>query len=448
MALVRNYRSQFQNPGTYAGQFPSTVGNTIKGGLKNRFVGPISTKFGAVPSGSYYPQSFIGPWSIGAASSFTSLEMVFTTTATGLSVRLGEGTSNFVFTTLGNGVTLAQGSGNASFIFTTSAQGNGIVETTGTANFNLTTTANGSALVQGNGTAVFVFSTNGISSSIVRGEGSWGGAQPLSPEGLAQAVWDYLRTNPTAPNSMKEILESLDTAPILTAIQDLNDISQSEVLTQIQDALTSYDGPTKAELDLAETNIISEIQNIDVDLAPVLIAINSRESEADAALRQTQILNALANINVDLTPVLDAIALTATSVELEAAKDEILNATVAIDIPAIVAAVRLDLERIGGPIALVKIDTTQIISNISALNDLSALDVYNEVINGITASNLVNDADLLVLQNILLDAIANKVLIRKDEIIGTVNSGGSITGEVQGPKKITGIVTDQNNIGV
>jgi hypothetical protein len=34
-----------------------------------------------------------------------------------------------------------------------------------------------------------------------------GGATPLSPEGLAQAVWNYLKANPTETGSMKEVLE-------------------------------------------------------------------------------------------------------------------------------------------------------------------------------------------------------------------------------------------------
>ena len=34
-----------------------------------------------------------------------------------------------------------------------------------------------------------------------------GGATPLSPEGLAEAVWNYLKANPTTTGSMKEVLE-------------------------------------------------------------------------------------------------------------------------------------------------------------------------------------------------------------------------------------------------
>lgn len=34
-----------------------------------------------------------------------------------------------------------------------------------------------------------------------------GGPTPLSPEGLAEAVWNYLKANPTISGSMKEVLE-------------------------------------------------------------------------------------------------------------------------------------------------------------------------------------------------------------------------------------------------
>lgn len=258
----------------------------------------------------------------------------------------------------------------------------------------------------------------------------------LAPE-LARIDVAVSTRNAVAPDnaSVTAIKAKTDNLPSDTA-------STTNINNQTTTLLTAIGtgGVTPTEI----YDYISDPTRVDVfkaDLTLVAKTADPRFAFLDAPVSS-------AGGSTDLTPVLNAIALTATSVELEAAKDEILGATVAIDIPSIVAGVRLDLERLGGPLALTKIDTTQIITNISLLNDLSALDVYTEMLNAISISNLVNDTDLLNLQTILLNAIANKVLIRKDEIIGTVNSGRNIIGQVKGEQKIIGIVQDQNSIGV
>jgi hypothetical protein len=57
------------------------------------------------------------------------------------------------------------------------------------------------------------------------------------------------------------------------SVDGLNDISLAEVNAQVDQALTDYDGPTKAELDTAEANIIAEV--------------NTNESKIDTAISNT-----------------------------------------------------------------------------------------------------------------------------------------------------------------
>jgi hypothetical protein len=68
-----------------------------------------------------------------------------------------------------------------------------------------------------------------------------------------------------------------------TLISALNDLSAAEVKTQADQALVDYDGPTKAELDSAESAIIAEV---DANEAK----IDAIETKVEADTRQTDIL--------------------------------------------------------------------------------------------------------------------------------------------------------------
>lgn len=71
MALIRNGRTTFQNPGSFQGTQSNQTGNWIKGGLRNRFAGAINATFSAYPSGYVHPKAFVLPKRSGAISSFT-----------------------------------------------------------------------------------------------------------------------------------------------------------------------------------------------------------------------------------------------------------------------------------------------------------------------------------------------------------------------------------------
>lgn len=99
--------------------------------------------------------------------------------------------------------------------------------------------------------------------------GGGGGATPAD-------IWTYATRTLTGIGSSGIASESNATTnvgSIITILNALNDIAPSDVLTQVANALATYDAPTKAELDTAEANIIassggasvSDILNADID---------------------------------------------------------------------------------------------------------------------------------------------------------------------------------------
>ncbi len=82
----------------------------------------------------------------------------------------------------------------------------------------------------------------------------------------ASDVWSYA-TRTLSTGGVTAIQSGLateanattNTGSIVTILNALNDIAPSEVLTQVTNALNSYDPPTKAELDAAQSSIEAEI---------------------------------------------------------------------------------------------------------------------------------------------------------------------------------------------
>ncbi|MFN7262829.1 MAG: hypothetical protein ACK5UJ_03400 [Pseudobdellovibrionaceae bacterium] len=71
MALVRNGRTTFQNPGVMTGTQSFQNGNFIKGGLRNRFTGGLNSTFGGYANGHLAPSAFILPQKSGSISTTT-----------------------------------------------------------------------------------------------------------------------------------------------------------------------------------------------------------------------------------------------------------------------------------------------------------------------------------------------------------------------------------------
>jgi len=76
--LVRQGRSIFQNPGTFAGAVYGQAGNVVKGGFRNRMVGGLSQTFGGHANGHLAPSSFVLPTKAGSISSYTEASAALT----------------------------------------------------------------------------------------------------------------------------------------------------------------------------------------------------------------------------------------------------------------------------------------------------------------------------------------------------------------------------------
>ena len=192
MALVRNGRSVFQNPGTFGGAFTNQTGNYIKGGLRNRNAGGFNNRFSAYPSGYLAPNSFILPQKAGAISSYTLSRGAIVPSVDLIPARPMIATSSMVITVT-----------NAQLDQIVSAVANGTLTIQ-----KLDAILAGAAALDANGTLVItssaasgaIFSVTADSSGLLSVgvtltalafmDAESGGPTPLSPEGLARAVWD------------------------------------------------------------------------------------------------------------------------------------------------------------------------------------------------------------------------------------------------------------------
>jgi hypothetical protein len=97
------------------------------------------------------------------------------------------------------------------------------------------------------------------------------------------------------------LAQHTDTQSLINA---LNDLSEAQVKAQADQALTDYDAPTKAELDLAESNIIVEIDanEAKIDLLETKIEADARQvllvAENDATQTLISALNDLSSAEV------------------------------------------------------------------------------------------------------------------------------------------------------
>lgn len=192
--LLRNGRSIYQNPGQFSGSIKGESGNFIKsGGLRNRFVGGLAAIFSAYPSGHLSPSAFVLPKSDGAISSYTLGRASISGTSDLIPARNLSGSSSLSITStnaqLDQIVSLAC-SGTLS-LSTTSAQlaGAANVVASGTCTMTQGTVICG-AIVSLTGSSSLTMSADATLTALAFMEAEGGGATPLSPEALANAVWD------------------------------------------------------------------------------------------------------------------------------------------------------------------------------------------------------------------------------------------------------------------
>lgn len=191
MALTRNGRSIFQNPGSFAGSIKNQKGNWIKGGLRNRFVGGVSNIFGAWPSGHLAPSAFILPQSSGAISSTTlssssitpnvSLIPAYNLIASGtLELTLTNAQLDQIVSAVVSG-SLSISVSNALLAAAAGAVASGSMTIT-------VSDALAGAIFSVTAGSTMAISPDSDITAIGHMDAEAGGATPLSPEGLAAAV--------------------------------------------------------------------------------------------------------------------------------------------------------------------------------------------------------------------------------------------------------------------
>jgi hypothetical protein len=126
-----------------------------------------------------------------------------------------------------------------------------------------------------------------------------------SPSAIADAVWDEARSGHVTAGTFGEVLDAtISSRASQTSVNNLNDLSAADVNAEIDTALADYDGPTKAELDTAQTAITDAISALnDLSAAEVNAEVDQALSDYDAPTKseldaaQTAITNAISALN-------------------------------------------------------------------------------------------------------------------------------------------------------
>lgn len=212
--LKLNGRVAFSNVGKQTGIYFNQTGNYFRDGGRNRNAGGFNQTFSAYPNGALSPSSFILPQKSGSISSYTLSNSTISPNVDLIPARNLEATGATVIT-----VTNAQldqivslvASGSCSITVVNAILGNvASLEANGTmlitssalcgAIFSVTANANGQV------------SGNLAMSALAHLEAEAGGPTPLSPEGLANAVWSAPSVDNNEAGTMGEKLNDASAA--------------------------------------------------------------------------------------------------------------------------------------------------------------------------------------------------------------------------------------------
>jgi hypothetical protein len=217
MALLRNGRSIYQNPGRLtAGSVNFEIGGYVKGGLRNRFFGAFNQTFGGWPQGYLAPSSVVLPQKAGAMSSRTIAQLILAGAGTLTPAQPMSGSSTFTLSVVNaqldqivslvanatGAITVDTATLAASIGMTANANGE-ITVTLAQIGAIISSIASSSMSISGSATTLTA-QANMIAEA--------GGPTPLSPEGLAQAVWDALIADFQNPGSTGEALNNAGSA--------------------------------------------------------------------------------------------------------------------------------------------------------------------------------------------------------------------------------------------
>lgn len=193
MALVRNGRNVFTNPGTYGGVETLRHGNGIKGGLRNREFGAFVSTFSAYPNGTRASQSFIQPRSAGSLASYNRarLELVPSATLTPALPMTASGSMaiSVLAADLDQIVALIA-SGSAVISALTANLSAGVLMAANSAASMSVSSAQLGGIIPVDASASMTLTPDVVMTAKAFMVATAGGPTPLSPEGLSQTLLD------------------------------------------------------------------------------------------------------------------------------------------------------------------------------------------------------------------------------------------------------------------
>lgn len=211
MSLLGNFSLLHKSPMVFRGGASNSQlrSNFSKpGSLKNSYL--HFGKLAAYPSGYSCPYAWSMPMSVGAMSSFTDSKGIITSAG-----NMAGGFNLSVTDSLVIVNTNAQLDQIVSFVASALLQvvGSGTmsaaVQAQASAVLSMLGNADIQAIIDVVAYSNISLSANSALSALAHMNAEAGGPTALSPEGLAEAVWNYLKANPTTTGSMKEVMEKV-----------------------------------------------------------------------------------------------------------------------------------------------------------------------------------------------------------------------------------------------
>ena len=213
--LVYSGRTVFASPAVFSGAFNGQVGNVVKGGLQNRVAGGFNAIFSAYPNGALDPSSFIMPRKAGSIASYTLARATITGSAVLIEAKLMvvSGTIEITVSNAQLDQIVPIAASDTISIVTNSAALAAAVNASATGTIVLSVDqANLGGVFEIDANGTIVVTESAVLSALAWIEAEAGGPTPLSPEGLAGAVWGSNAVDNNESGTMGELLNDAGAA--------------------------------------------------------------------------------------------------------------------------------------------------------------------------------------------------------------------------------------------
>lgn len=204
--LVRCGRNLFSSPGRLNG-FSGEVGNIVKGGFRNRFVGGFDKFFGGYANGHLHPSSFILPQKSGSLSSYTEASAAISQSIIILTPAMPmDGSSTITLTAAPFQLDriAAMVASGALVLSVTDSLLSSVLGMLASGSMTLTPSAEMGGIFDVTGSSSIILTAGASLTAKAFMTAEAGGPTPLSPEGLANAVWAKLAADANDPGTMGE----------------------------------------------------------------------------------------------------------------------------------------------------------------------------------------------------------------------------------------------------